>query len=344
METIELSHNSYQLIFQIDILQNHLDVISDVLLLSKIGMIPKNILDEKEIKFVYQILNQHIQLNSYDEIFEYCSLQALYNHTQIIFRIKVPNFVNSDYKFILLEPIPTKNNVSITVPYPFALISDKTTYFIPKKCPIINDKYICHYEELIDVSQDPCFPKILRGNQANCTYTHDDKSVIKPIFEQHIMLKNIIVKDFENSCNFTKKFTCSTCLVKFANCTVKINKNVFHDKIVKFHEFWHVLPIHNIKIVQSEILNPINLKTLNHLYIKNRKRIEESGTKHQIHFSTTTFLFLLIISIFGFFVIKIVCGRKHASSPQLETATTTLSEHLFTPVVVASSGGGGNMC
>lgn len=344
VNTVEINHNIYHLIFYIDILQTHLDVIGEALLTSKAGFIPKNILETKEIDLAYKILNsQHVNVISYEEIYEYCSLKALYNNSQIIFIIQIPHFLKQEFTFILLEPIPTSGYKSIIPPNRYALYGGEETYFSKEKCTSINGNFICNLEELINITGHPCYSPILRGNQGNCSYTHQAQSEIKQLYNQHLILKNFTVKTFENTCNYKKELATSTILIKFNNCSIIINGLYFKDESVKFIENWHILPLHNIKIKETELIDPINLMALSKLHVKNREKIDLISTTHKIHLSTTMSILSIFFIIFIALIIKFRRSFlfKFKPSNLSNSAATSIDHKMITPISVASTEGGG---
>lgn len=84
-----------QINYNIDILYNHLNDISEAVILAKLSIISKHILSSTEIKEIHSIFkNQNIVLNSDEHIYELLKLQAYYNDTNIIFNTQIPILSN----------------------------------------------------------------------------------------------------------------------------------------------------------------------------------------------------------------------------------------------------------
>lgn len=79
-----------QINYNIDILTQHFNNIAEAIVLSKLNIIPKLILDPSELTQIHRSLNNTIDIISPEHIYELLELNAYYNDTNIIFNIQIP--------------------------------------------------------------------------------------------------------------------------------------------------------------------------------------------------------------------------------------------------------------
>lgn len=97
INTITQIQHLNQINYNISILTQHLNNIAEAIVLSKLNIIPKLILDPIELIQIHKTLNNTINILSPEHIFELLELTAYYNNTNIIFNIKIPTLSNYKY-------------------------------------------------------------------------------------------------------------------------------------------------------------------------------------------------------------------------------------------------------
>lgn len=265
----------------IDLLQYHLNSILQSINLAKLQLIPQNILSIQEIAFIYEILqNQSLEISALEEIYEYCTLEALYNGTNIIFNIKIPILAKNIFDYMILEPIPTKNNLEMKILSKFVLKSENQTLITDEKCPRIGFQHLCSAIP-VDLS-DNCVENLLEGQSGTCTYTSSQEKQIKLIWPGHVLIKHQSSTKI-SGCSLQNLTIQGTNLIKFFNCTMTIDGHIFYDK-----NFFHsgpsfVLPTYNIAVLEKKIDRQFSTLDLSNLHLENRKQIKELQRINQNH-------------------------------------------------------------
>ncbi|XP_046801067.1 uncharacterized protein LOC124418514 [Lucilia cuprina] len=133
INTITQIQHLNQINYNIDILTQHLNNIAEAIVLSKLNIIPKLILDPIEIIQIHKTLNNTINILSPEHIFELLELTAYYNNTNIIFNIKIPTL--SNYKYTLYHIVPTPINKTLEIiSEEYVLINENNSIFYKDKC------------------------------------------------------------------------------------------------------------------------------------------------------------------------------------------------------------------
>lgn len=144
-----------QVNYNIDLLTNHLADISEAIILARLNIISKQILNEDEITEIYNDLrSQEINIESDEHIYEMLELQAYYTETNIVFNVKIPILSKETYSMAHLIPLPI-NNSKIIHTKPFIIHNDKKIQYFDKVCQRIEKIYYCNespYQETKDGS------------------------------------------------------------------------------------------------------------------------------------------------------------------------------------------------
>lgn len=109
-----------------------MSAIAEAIILVKLGIISKQILNPEELSEIRTTLKkQMITIQSEENIYELLTLQAYQNGTNIVFNVPITIFQTENYPFFHLIPILTKNQ-----------------QIIPTKSYIIlNQNEILHYQQ-----------------------------------------------------------------------------------------------------------------------------------------------------------------------------------------------------
>lgn len=123
-----------QINYNIDILANHINDISEAIILAKLNIIPKLILHPEEIEQISRHLeNESIKTKSIENVYELLGLQAYYNESNIIFNARIPNLDPNPYKLYHVIPLPI-NKTKIIVTEPYLLFNEFKIIYISEKC------------------------------------------------------------------------------------------------------------------------------------------------------------------------------------------------------------------
>lgn len=123
-----------QINYNIDLLTNHLSDIAEAIILARLKIISKQILNEEEIVEIYNSLKiQIIDIKSDEQIYEMLELQAYYMKTDIIFNIKIPILSQESYYMAHIIPLPINNTKTLHTK-PFIIHNQRKIQYFDEAC------------------------------------------------------------------------------------------------------------------------------------------------------------------------------------------------------------------
>ena len=336
-----------QLSYNIEVMQISLNTISETIQLSKLNVISKHILGNDELEFGFKVLNeQNIKINSLEQVYEFCSIQAFYNNSNIIFVISIPKFHKNPFKLLLLEPLPihSQSLKILKIPYSYALVKGDETYFMASECSKIEKYYICNEDKLLNYTLDGCYHNILRGDEGKCTFTDFENSTeIKQITSNILLVKNSPEIHIETSCGIKKRTLKNTFLIKFQNCTMRIKERTYKNYEMTHVDNSYLLPLNNIQINESKFDASVNNYQLAKLTFKNREKLEEIiNTEKE---TSKIYLALFGLGLATTIIITTIAGILYKNLTKAVTQTAvikpmeTIGRLLITPRLHSDKGG-----
>lgn len=300
------------LLFNIDLAKEKIENINDAIILAKAKIVSKNILEEKEIELIFNKLReQNLTVSSVTEMFVYLEAQVEYQDEVIKYHVNVPQ-VENEFVKLHIEPLPL-NGKEIKFDHRDLLIKGDKTYAIIEKCLETANNFICKPSQLLDVSDDPCIPLLIRDATGNCIFkVANTRTETKMLGEGAVLVKSISPVKLVNTCGIANHTIIGSILLTFRNCSISINGETFENMEMSNKEKFELLPMFNVKARQrnSELL--VDLHELHDLHIKNKQHLEllHLSTKEDKWISWTTFIIisivvLVIIGISSFFIWKI---------------------------------------
>lgn len=266
----------FKISHHIELLKTHLDTVFETIQLARLNLISKTFLEPEELKFVTDRLQeQNITLLSADQAYEFLGIKALYKKSKIYFIILIPQIENRIYKHLLLEPLPI-NGAALKIPATHAITSPGTTYFVIGNCQTINANVLCDAKDLMDVSDDKCYSKLLHGLSGNCNMVETlNETTVKRITDNHIAVKNAKSAVLTTDCHMSDRMLSGTFLIFFNNCSVSINNKSFsslehHQSSPSF-----IIPLDGLEIKQESVEPLISLERLHEFQLKNLEEMEE---------------------------------------------------------------------
>lgn len=103
-DEIKYIQNAFQINYDISLIEKHINDIKEILLTSKLGILSKNILTEKELKMIHDFKNL-IDIK----------IVIAFHLNQIIIIIYIPEYTDTSFYKLLIEPIPNKENKCINL-------------------------------------------------------------------------------------------------------------------------------------------------------------------------------------------------------------------------------------
>lgn len=248
-KTIKLLRKILKINIQLDNLESHLKLIFESIQLAKLNTIPRDILSPDELSIILDHFTNHkIIIDSIDQVYQFLNLSAFYNHTKIVFIVEIPLLDELAYRTLLLEPLIVKNK-TLKLPAHTAITNDQQFYFIIEECQRVGHNQICHPENLNNFTLDGCFPYLLKGIPANCSFKEVSlPSEIKSITDNHLIAKQINSQEIATTCGMRNRTLSGTFLIEYHNCTIIINGLEFTNK-----EWYKVEPLLVVPMAGFEI-------------------------------------------------------------------------------------------
>lgn len=219
-----------QLNYNIDLLVDHISDIIEAVMLAKLGIISKLILNPDELKEIRDHLrSQNVDFVSDGNLYELLELQAYYNNSNLIFNIKLPNFSKDTSLLYHLIPLPI-NQTKIIKTKPYVSYNAHNLQYYTEICPKIENTYYCKMSnDFEETSNSKCIGRILDGQSPICPV--NDVGITSTIFQpedNYIIIINVEKILITSSCrkNFTIR---GTLLLHYENCSVTIAGTTYRD-------------------------------------------------------------------------------------------------------------------
>ncbi|XP_055536035.1 uncharacterized protein LOC129733840 isoform X2 [Wyeomyia smithii] len=304
-KTIKLLREILKINIQLDNLESHLKLIFESIQLAKLNTIPRDILSPDELSIILDHFTNHkIIIDSIDQVYQFLNLSAFYNHTKIVFIVEIPLLDELAYRTLLLEPLIVKNK-TLKLPAHAAITNDQQFYFIIEECQRVGHNQICHPENLNNFTLDGCFPYLLKGIPANCSFKEVSlPSEIKSITDNHLIAKQINSQEIATTCGMRNRTLSGTFLIEYHNCTIIINGLEFTNKEWYKVEPLLVVPMDGLEIQTIDIEPQISFEKLHFI---NRHHLETLNSKTNVTAFTSISLSsisLIIATIAIFFLIS----------------------------------------
>lgn len=324
--SLEILH----LMFNIDLANDKLKSISDALVLSKLKICSKNILEERELEIIFKRLTeQNLTFSSTTEMLSYVEAQVQYKEDTIYYHVNIPQ-LEDGFEKLHVEPLP-RDGKEIQFDSTEILVKGEKTFAIKEKCLETLSNVLCKPNQLQDISNDLCVPLLVRNLQSECVFRKADmKMRIKVISDGALILKNANepVKLF-NSCGIANHTIAGTLLVMFKNCSVSVNNETFDNLELKSKTGFEILPFFNVTIRQKNIEPLVDLHELHDLHIENKKHLEMIHlTREQDQW--LSFSVIAIIAVITFVVIGVITFlvKKHFTTFIMSQAAGMVMENI----------------
>ena len=304
---------AFKITHHLEIVKSHFDTIFETIQLAKLNVISKNFLEAEEMQFVTDRLEeQNITLLSTDQAYEYLGIKALYRNSKIYFIILVPQMEPQTFSHYLLEPLPVQGKI-LKLPTATAAANSSATYFIKNPCQVIEQDILCDSKDLINLSHDKCFSKILNGLSGECAFTEPSTpNEVKRITNNHVVVKNAKTFNLTSNCNLSDRELSGTMLIHFTNCTIQINNQSFSSLEYHYSPVPLVIALDGLKIAEKSFEPAISIERLHELNMENRQHLEELETSNRSNYASTGAVFFGIflgLTLATYAICKPRCNR-----------------------------------
>lgn len=320
-----------QLMYDIGLLNEHLNDISESIIFAKLNVISKHILHPTELDTIYDHLKkQNIEIKSGENIYEFLELHAYYNHTNIIFVIKIPTYLNQTYTFYHINSLPINNTYTLEIPSSYLLLDEYSYMHVNEPCPTIEQTLYCGKNELRNIKPIDCIPNIMLGNKAHCSLVEGDiRQNIKLIEPNHLLILTDTDVTFETTCrnNHKKKTLKGTILMHFENCSITINEINYNDKISSHWDSVKIIFTPFYELNHTNTIKRFGIEKLNNFTVENIQKIKMLTIQNEYHNTHKIIIFTaLIITIIIYVAYKIIMTIKNIRSRRVKQPDTNTIE------------------
>lgn len=324
-----------QLNYDIDMLINHLQDISEAITLAKLNIISKHILHPEELNHIYDILkDQNIQIKSYENLYEFLELLAYFESTNIIFIIKIPIFLSETFSLYNLKQIPINHTYLLELTSPYLLLGRNSYQYRQEPCTLIENIRYCNSVLLKDVQQDKCIVNIIRNKRAYCNFIEQESTdTVELIDSNYLLISNEEETNFTSTCSkdSKKKTVKGTVLIYFNDCTIYINGIRYSSETQKYWDTIEIIPALYNDINTTRIIEHVKLEDLKDWTMENSKAITVLYSKTSTSATYTNVIIIILIVLIGLIIsYKIYSNIKQKVQLQrhpvnINIATTALA-------------------
>lgn len=300
------------IIYNIDILDRHLDEIAETILMAKLNIISKFILSQTELNTIHNIINnQSLNIISQEHMYETLKLQAYYNASNIIFNIQIPILSPENYKIYHIIPLLINNSLEINVS-PYLVYNEQKIQYLTELCPNVENTFLCEatvYQE--ETAKSQCIGRLFNNKQATCQMNDvGPKQYTKLLENNTILLSNSPKILVTSTCRNTTFEAQGTLLIKFQNCSVNINDVWYDGDTSEFWDHTYMLPMMTPTFNSSSTNEVLSLQKLQHMSIKISDTLIQTRTQH-LNNQIITYSTLIVLTIVTTLAIIMLKRRKN---------------------------------
>lgn len=276
-ETAKYLQYIYLINYNIDTLVNHLDDISESLILAKLNIIPKQILQPDELSVIYSLFsNMSFDIKSDEIIYELLQMQAYYYGNQIIFNLKIPRVTSHILKHVHLIQIPFNEHETLSIQYPFISYNPETIFYFSSKCKLIENQYLCQRPNMSEpFKSSNCIGKILAGSKSKCpTEEMTMRSSIIIPEDNYLLTINATRSVLKNTCGLEQKEIEGTLLLHFENCSITFNGISYNNNWKTSWDQIYLLPVIFNQIEKTSYRKKLSLEKLQDFNFDTLNRVE----------------------------------------------------------------------
>lgn len=251
-KSIEMFKTRQLVIENLKFLLTKLEKIEDIILNCRLGILSHNILVTEEIQ-KYNLNIEHLK---------YIKTEVAQLKEFILIFIQIPNFSKESYYITNIIPIPNKNNLELETNIDKIIVNKNNVYYYS------NNKEIKKLKRI----KEKCIKNILKSKLTNCNMVKNSKIEIKRINKDVIITKNLNETELTHNCNNHALKIKKHNIIKFKNCSIKINNVTFSNENIKHIETL-VLP-NIVKEIRYKEPENISISQIHEMHISNNKEIK----------------------------------------------------------------------
>jgi len=274
---------------------------------AKSNIVNTMIFDQNEIiETITKLERNNLLFTSYEEALKISDIRVLYNNNTILYVIKVPISNGENFDTWKLKPVKKKNEI-INLNFENIIMNNENIYGIKNKCKLISDLRICNKKDVINLNNDTCLTKILKGENSVCTISNGHHIPEAEELEPGLIILNSFIGTIKT--NEAKQTLNGTFLIRFWNETIEINGRTFKNEEEVYTRVNS--PILQTQPIERERIKILSLEALEELHIENTETIEKMNGNYKITtFSFITTNIILFICLCLFIIIRIRTNKK----------------------------------
>lgn len=298
-------YEAIKLLLYMDTLNSIVVEIQDTILRTRISLPNNKLLTLKEILHIESLLHEQGITTRYpEEALDYATPKIATRKDLLLYILEIPQLEKAQSEIIQIFPLIVEDTIITNVPDFIVRSMDKiftTTH---------PDDYIQRttYMKLLE---DSCTHSIVTGTTSHCNAIKENSTFANLISDNGILINNAKTLHLHSGCGPQNRTLTGNFLLKFSNCSITINDQVFTSQEVtgNTRDLQGAFP--NL-IINRTIIEHHDIKTLTNLTTTNRQQLEFIHVKQYKHqnwiFGMLGGLSLSTVAITGF--IMYVCFRK----------------------------------
>lgn len=200
----------------------------------------------------------------------------------------------------------------VELPFTKKFHHNKEVYGVKENCKLINSNELCKNNQIVDITNTSCIPKIIKGINASCSSTQHKTPNIEEI-KEGVLLINNLKANITGNCSTSNLQLNGTYIIKYQNCTLGIN-----DLFYKSTELLLSSAIpqnYQTNWKDNSEYKQLSMKYLNELHINNTKTIKliDIQTSINTYGSYIVYVIIIIGIILFYFILK----NKNNNNPKI---------------------------
>lgn len=272
---------------------------------AKVGVLNSFILSSDEMKLAKNLFDsENITYLNLEESFEFSEIKIATNHHCLLYIISIPTTKKEYCNSLIITPVKS-GKISSKIEFDNVLECEEKMYGIKNKCKSYNKLTLCKDDQIEDISESKCLPKLIRSKPSNCTLINNHRlPMVQEILPGSLLLNQFNGTIFIGHESYDLN---GTFLIKFYNETVSVN-----DRIFSLSETTISKPLP--AVIQPRMDNPyieetLTLESVREMHVNNSRAIallnDQSQWGDVISYSLVILVILLII---------FVCPKKRCKS------------------------------
>lgn len=269
-------YEAVKLLLYMDTLNSILTEIQDTILRTRIALPNNKLLTLKEILHIESLLHeQGIKTQYPEQALDYTNPKIATQNDLLLYILEIPELQKFQSEVIQIFPLIVKDTIIINIPK-FIVKSGNNIFTTSHP-----EDYIQRtaYMQLLE---DNCTYSMIMGTVSHCSATKEYNTFTSLISDSKILINNAKSLDMYSSCGPHNRSLSGNFLIKFSNCSVTIDNQVFTSREVtgNTRELQGAFP--NL-IINRTIVEHHDIPTLRNLTKENRQQLELINLKQYNH-------------------------------------------------------------